>query len=69
MKVRPLKKISKGKYLSRNNQWYFCEVKEDDWQVYQQQLDGKFYTNIPYFFYKHTTLISAIKALERKRGE
>lgn len=77
MKIRPLRKVGKGYYISNDGEWSFIEKYlgpnkrnnpgSREWFVYQMMLDGKFYKDTPYFFESYHTLKSLIKALEKAK--
>lgn len=83
MKIRPLQTKTasnhrlSGGYFSYDGSFLFLEKRSDprkrnsagkrEWWAYQQQVDGQFYYDTPYFFTSHPTLKSLIKALEKAK--
>lgn len=78
MTIRPLHKIEQGYYESHDGKWRFTQklshAKSDnpdnrEWWAYQKLIDGKFYSDTPYFFFAYPTLKSLIEALEKTKPD
>lgn len=67
MKIRPLKRIQSGYYISNDGNWEFIQS-DSSWNVYSQfSFNGKI--DEPFFYESYPTLKSLIKAVESLRSK